>query len=155
MIDYLQKQGVVHIPKKPRTLLNRFKKECEQFINKYSREPTQDEIAELLNIPVENIQEILNFEIHFSEVHYESITDINTLDEQTRIMIMNDVNTCLKRLSDEDQFIFISIESKGMTATELTKQFKRSKNTIRNRNIAAKKNMLKCLKLKGWAIIDE
>jgi len=148
LIDFLNKQGVVNIPKKPRALLNRYKMVYDEFIKKNSREPEYHEMAKLLNVPIEEIQTILNFDIHYSEMQ-DHIPD-KKLNQQERIMVMNDINECLNRLSDTEKLIFISIELEDIKSKDLQKQLNLSKNTVTNKKNNAKKRILKCLKNKGW-----
>ena len=160
MLDYLHDQRIIRIPKTKRSELNRYKNEYEKFCMQYKRNPSDDEMAELLDLPVEKLKALHKLkqlknhpaDTEDSDVDYFFCDDQSNLDEQTMNILKHDLEECFSKLTTHELIIFKGIFSGKMKIMHLAQQLGLSKNTIVNKNKQAKTNLAKCMKVRGWEI---
>lgn len=113
------KSRTIRIPIHMKEIIRRVKKESKTFCSEYGREPTARELAEIIELPVSRIEEILKYckdiislDVPVNEEDSTSlldfISDDNTMDPAKGaedIMLKEQINEALKGLPDREQKI--------------------------------------------------
>jgi len=159
IIDFLNNNKLIHIPKKVQTNIKEYRSKYESFCKEHKREPSNAEMASRMGKPEKKIKEIQNANMQFIEINEsESYKVVNyknvAFDEYTKSSISHDVDNCMKQLPEEEEKIIMKVFFEGMTNVSIAEHLERSKNTITTKKIQALTRLKECLERKGWSIED-
>ncbi len=153
IIDYLRKSSLIRIPLKKINLYKGYVKQKEALTNQLKRPPDDNEMAQALQVSLEDVHEIkmlIPCIIEFEQTNIQS--DFLTNDE-VRHQFALDFEACKEKLSTE-QFLVLISRLKEVTLEKLAASMNVSTETVRRREIEGRNKMIDCLKGKEWHIDD-
>lgn len=154
IVDFIRKSSP--LPQKKAQKVKTWKKACEDLAKKLGREPTDQEVAQKLDLSLEEIHKIKNLGLRYESLEDAGeIEDSKTpLDSVERQKLHQDTDDCLKKLSDKETLILIARNQDGVPLRELATSFNVSIETVRRREMASLKKMKACMESKDWSLED-
>ncbi len=153
IIDSLGKSSLVHIPKGKRKRLVDLEKAYIYLAQKLNRDPQIDELADFLEISVEDIHGLKTLRPVSEEIKTDAPDSDTPLDGYMRAKLVKDFGECRDNLDSKEKLI-LEARIKGVVFKKLSRSFKVSVETIRRWQNKTIEKMKSCLESKDWSVED-
>ena len=153
IIDYLRRSSLIRIPQKKIKRYKDYANQKERLTKQLKREPDDNEMAQALQVPIEDIHEIKMLIPCIMELEQQNTQSDVWANDEARHQFAMDFEACKETLSSE-QFLVLISRLKEVTLEKLATSMNVSTETVRRREIEGRNKMIDCLKGKEWHIDD-
>ena len=155
IIDHLRKHQFTKIPKALKEKSKKIKKVKEKLRKQLERSPDDTELSKAMGCSIDELYEIMSFNISFNEMD-ESISSSSTIiDEYQQKQIYHDMDECIELLqSTEDKLLFVFRRIENIPLKNIAKSFGVSHETIRRKEKKIVAQFKKCIRQKESLIDD-